>query len=41
MHLDPKHSVKFLHEMVDDENPRIRAAADAALERLRGQGIHA
>ena len=39
--IDAKHSVKYLHEMVDDENPRIRAAAAKAVEQLRGKGFRA
>jgi len=38
--IDPKQSVRFLHQMVDDDNPRIRSATVAALEKLKDQGVH-
>jgi len=39
--IDPKQSVKYLHQLVDDDNPRIRSAAANALNQLREQGVHA
>jgi len=39
--IDPKGSVKFFHQMVDDENPKVRSAAATALKQLRDRGIQA
>jgi len=39
--IDPKLSVKFLHELVEDDNPTVHTAADEALAQLRERGIHA
>lgn len=39
--IDPKYSVKYLHELVDDGNPKVRAAAATAIHQLRERGVHA
>lgn len=39
--IDPKYSVKYLHELVDDGDPRVRSAAATTIKRLRERGIHA
>lgn len=40
VHIAPKQSLRFLHQLVDDDNPAIRAAAAAALQQLHDRGIH-
>jgi len=39
--VDPKGSVRFLHQMVDDDNPTVRSAATTALSQLRDRGFQA
>ncbi|MFW6108601.1 MAG: HEAT repeat domain-containing protein [bacterium] len=40
VHIAPKESLRFLHQMVDDDNPAIRSAAATALKQLHDRGIH-
>ena len=39
--VDPKGSMRYLNQMVDDANPAIRTAAADAIERIRGGGLDA